>query len=326
MPRGNLHHAGSQFGVGMFIGHNLETAAGYRLQDFLADCGFVALVFRMDRDCHVRQHRFGAGGCHFDMASAIGKGIAKTPEAALCLAGFDLKVRNRGLQFRVPVDQALVTINQPLVVEIDKDLEHRAVEMRVHGELLVRPVHRTAKAAQLAGNLPAAFGLPLPDDIDKFVAAVIGSLILPLFQLAFDHHLCRDSGMVHADHPQRILALQAGMADQDILQRIIERVADMQAARHIRRRVDDGKGLRIAALWPEGTAALPMLKPFGFDCCRVESLVDSHGPAPYPRFDQRKTPRNRARTCARLLHPLTPRASCTISAPGEMRRTSILRG
>ena len=143
----------------------------------------------------------------------------------------------------------------------------------------------------MASDLPAALCLPLPDDVDKFITAVIGALVLPLFKLALDHHLRRDARMVHADHPQRILALQAGMADQDILQRVIKRMADMQAARHIRRRVDDGKGLRIGALGAEGAARFPMLKPFGFDCRRVECLVDSHGPAPYPRFAQRKTPR-----------------------------------
>lgn len=34
----------------------------------------------------------GRGGRHFDMAGAIGKGIAEAPEAALCFAGFDLKI------------------------------------------------------------------------------------------------------------------------------------------------------------------------------------------------------------------------------------------
>ena len=40
-----------------------------------------------------------------------------------------------------------------------------------------------------------------------------------LFELALDHHLGRDAGMVGARLPQRVAAAHALIADQDILER-----------------------------------------------------------------------------------------------------------
>ena len=133
--------------------------------------------------------------------------------------GLDLEVGDGGLEARVPIDQALVAIEQALAVEIDEHLEDGAAEALVHGEALVRPVARGAEPAELAGDRAAALGLPFPDLGDELLAAEIGALLLPLVELALDHHLGGDAGMVHADHPERVLALQPRVADEDVLQR-----------------------------------------------------------------------------------------------------------
>src|SRR3546814_15174600 len=103
----------------------------------------------------------------------------------------------------------LVAIDQSLLVQIDEHLDHRAGEVRVHGELFARPVHRAAETAELAGDLAATFTLPFPDLVDELFAGEVGALLLLLDQLALDHHLRRDDRMVHADDPQRILAAPA---------------------------------------------------------------------------------------------------------------------
>ena len=272
MPRGDLDHARAEFGIGVLVRHHLEAAAGDRLEDFLANDRLVALVVRVHRHGHVGQHGFGARRGHLDMARAIGKWIAEAPEAALDLVGLDLKVRDRGLQLRVPVDQPLVAVDQPAVVEIDENLHHGAGEVRVHRELLAAPVHRAAQAAQLAGDRAAAFSLPFPDLVDEGLARIVGALVLPRFQLAFDDHLRGDPGVVGADHPQCILAAQPLIADHHVLQRVVERMADMQAARYVGRRVDDGKGLRVGPFRAEQAIAFPMLVPLRLDRGGVESL------------------------------------------------------
>src|SRR3546814_4035632 len=96
--------------------------------------------------------------------------------------------------------------------------------MRVHRELFARPVHRAAEAAELAGDLAAAFRFPLPDLVDEIFAAVVGALVLPGLELALDDHLRRDAGMVPADDPKRILAAQAFVADEHVLKGVGGRI------------------------------------------------------------------------------------------------------
>jgi len=72
-----------------------------------------------------------------------------------------------------------------------------------------------------------------------------------------------DAGVVRAGQPKDRLALHPVIAGQDVLQRVVQRMADMQTARHVRRRNDDrigfggavGAGREQAALFPLGVKA-----------------------------------------------------------------------
>ena len=206
------------------------------------------------------------------MARSVGERIFQVPEAALDVPGLDFEVADRGAQARIPVHQALVAIEQALPVQLDEHLENGLGKALVHGEALVGPVHRAAEAAELLGNLAAALLLPLPDLGDELLAREVGALLLPEVHLALDDHLGRDAGMIGADHPARVLALQPRMADEDVLQRIVEGVADMEAARHIGRRVDQRPGIGAVARGAEQAIGFPMPVPAGFEFGGVEGL------------------------------------------------------
>jgi hypothetical protein len=62
-------------------------------------------------------------------------------------------------------------------------------------------------------------------------------------QLAFDHHLGGDAGVIRTGQPESRLAPHALEPDQHILQGVVQGVADVQRARHIGRRYDHRKGL-----------------------------------------------------------------------------------
>ena len=105
-------------------------------------------------------------------------------------------------------------------MKLDEDVGDGLREAFVHGEAFVRPVARGTEAAELAGDLTATLVLPFPHLVDELVAGEIGALLLPLVQLPLDHHLRRDAGMIGANHPQSVLALHPGAANEDVLQRI----------------------------------------------------------------------------------------------------------
>ena len=94
-------------------------------------------------------------------------------------------------------------------------------------------------------------------------------------QLALNHHLRRDAGMVRSRLPQHILAAHPLKPDQQILQRVVQRVAHMQHAGDVWRRNDDGIGLRRGiAGWLEASGLFPCLVQARFGFGGIKSLVE----------------------------------------------------
>src|SRR4051812_42937492 len=92
-----------------------------------------------------------------------------------------------------------------------------------------------------------------PYPLQKLLAAHLAARrLLPLHQLPLDHHLRRDAGVIGAGLPQHVLAAQALEAAEDALQRFVERMANMQGPRHIRRGDDKKIAPGPRALGPAG--------------------------------------------------------------------------
>jgi hypothetical protein len=109
----------------------------------------------------------------------------------------------------------------------------------------------------------------------EFLAAQAHAAHLPLGQLALDDQLGGDAGMVGARLPQHVTPTHALEAGENVLQRVVEGMADMQAAGDIGRRNDDGKRLRAgAAAGLEGAGGFPLGIDAPFHIRRVESLVE----------------------------------------------------
>src|SRR5262249_52968436 len=137
-----------------------------------------------------------------------------------------------------------------------------------------RPVAGGPEPLQLVDDGAAALGLPLPDALEEFRSAHIAAAgLLPLHQLALHHHLRRDAGVVRSVLPERVLAAHALEAGESVLRRVVERVAYMQRARHIRWRDHDGEGRSILALGPAGPERPALLPDLGHAAFNVGGLV-----------------------------------------------------
>ena len=85
--------------------------------------------------------------------------------------------------------------------------------------------------------------------------------------------------MIGAGLPQHVAAAHALEAAQNVLQGVVERVAHVQRARHVRRRDHDGEGLGVAPLGTaglEGAGVLPDQGHAAFDIGGLVVLLD-HG-------------------------------------------------
>ena len=264
----------------------------------LADNRRVTLIRRVDRHGAVAKHRLRAGGGDRDIVAlfardhvavlvlldigvgfAAGQRVLEVPHVAVDFLVLDFEVGNRGFELRIPVDQPLAAVDQPFLVEADEHLQHGGRQALIHGEALARPVAGSAQPLQLVEDLAAGFILPLPDPLDELLASHLAArhVLAALGELPFDDHLGGDAGMVHPRLPENVVAEHALVADQDVLQRVVERMAHMQRAGHVGRR--DHDAIRIGALartgaGSKGVGFIPCFGNCRFDAGSVKSLVE----------------------------------------------------
>ena len=237
------------------------------------------------------------------IGDAVSERIAKVPEGALDFFLLDFEVRDGGLKVWVPVHEPLVAVDEALIVEVYENLADRFLHLVVrigavaHGEALILPVAGRAEAFQLLDDLAAGFLSPFPNTVDEGFAAEAGAALIAVCgELALNHHLGRDTGMVRARLPADILAAHALKPDEDILQRIVERVAHMKDAGDVWRRDDDRIGLRTRiAGRAEAARLLPALIDAPFGALRIEALVKHVVGPSSGQFTKEKARRFRAR-------------------------------
>ena len=176
----------------------------------------------------------------------------------------DLEIGDRGLEMRVPVDQPLAAIDQPLVVHIDEDLDHGVVEIALFavGAPGAPDMVKALRDQSQEAPRRLSWSMMVPPDclfhsqtFRKRVAAHFAPRRLPVVgQFALDHHLGGDAGVVLSRLPERVEPAHPVPADQDVLQRVVEGVAHMQRAGDVGRRDHDRKRFR------PGLALAPAVK------------------------------------------------------------------
>ena len=300
--------------IGIVVGDDRHATAGDRQDDLLADERGIAFVVRMDCDAGVAEHGLGPGRGDDDVVAgleggrlalvveldrvferhAVGERIGEVPIRTLDLALLDLKVRDGRLELRIPVHQPLVAIDQFFLMQLHEDLADGGVQPLVQGEAFARPVAGRAQAAQLLHDRAATLGLPLPDLLDEGLTADLATARVALSgHLALDHHLGCDASVVRARQPQHRLARHAVIAGQHVLQRVVQRVADVQRARHVRRRNDDRIGFGgPVSLGGEGAALFPLGVEAWLGGAGVEGLL-KHRRYPVPLASREASGRGR---------------------------------
>ena len=192
--------------------------------------------------------------------------IPEVPEVALDLFVEHLVVADRRLQERVPVDQPLAAIDQPLAEQVEERAAHRAGADVVQRESGPPPIAAAAHLLQLAQDAALVLFLPLPDPPDQlFAAQVVARQVLLFLQPPLDDRLRGDAGVVRARHPQRLEALHAFHADQDVLQGVVQGVPQVQRTGDVGRRDHDrerrpaaiGFGLEESLRLPPGVQPRP---------------------------------------------------------------------
>ena len=282
--RSDLDRAAAELRVDVLVGNDRDGASGKRQLDALADHRAIALILGMHRDRHVAQHGLRTRGRHADRTLAVRERIAQLPELAVFFRGVDLEVGDCGAEHRVPVHQTLAAVDEAFLVEAHENFHHGARHLGVHGEVArflslgvgVLPVGRGTEAAHLPRDGRARLLLPSPDALDEFLAPEVVAALALFLELALDHDLRGDAGVVGADHPVGVEAAHAMEADQRVHQGLLERMAHVQRAGDVRRRQLDAVRRFAVIVMAEVAARFPALVPALLDRRGIEALVQHY--------------------------------------------------
>src|SRR5439155_8624677 len=154
--------------------------------------------------------------------------------------------------------------DEPLVVEPHEGLADGADQVVVQREAQTRPVAGGAELLELADDGAARLLFPRPHAAHELLAAEVVLALALGGELALDHDLRGDAGVIGARLPERIEAVHPLHANEDVLQRHGEAVAHVQRAGDVGRRHHDavgrpgglGVGAEVAALLPLRIPAL----------------------------------------------------------------------
>ena len=240
VSRGDLDAAAAELRVDIRIADDGNFARSQRQAHPAADQVPVPLIVGVHRDGGVSQQSFRARGRDHEEAAALAQGIAQMPQAARFFFGDHFQIGERRLQHRIPVHQALAAVDQALLIETDEDLRHRPGQAGVHREPIALPIDRSPEPAHLPGDMAAGLLLPSPNTLDEGFASELDPARTFGVQLPFDHHLRRDASVIGAGLPQGVETTHTPIANQSVHDGVLERMAHVQGAGHVRWRDHDG--------------------------------------------------------------------------------------
>ena len=280
--RGDLDRARPEARVDDLVGDDRHVAVDERDAHPAPDERRVARVVGVDGHRGVAQDRLGPGRRDRDRRARIGRPgrlvdevVADRPDRARLGRRDDLEVADAGQAARAPVDQRLGPVGEAVAVEPlerDPDGLRRAL---VHRVAQAAPVEGAADAALLAEHHGLRRIGERPHPLEVALAAERLAVLPFLREDAVQHELGGDAGVVEPGQEERRMAAHPGVADHQVLDRGPLRVAEVERAGDVRRRLDDRErrqgrvGGRARAVGREDVGGQPALVDRAFDRGRV---------------------------------------------------------
>src|SRR5215510_2851396 len=226
----------------------------------------VAFVFRVHSYGGVAKHCFRSRSRNDQrLRRVVGKWISDVPKTGVCFLMNDFDVGQRCLAARAPVNQPLRSVEQAVFPETNEGFLHRKRKTLVHGKTLVLPIAGDAERLELMQDRASRFFFPFPDSGNEFIAPNLCSAQPLSGQTALDDVLHRDTGMVRPRDPEHAIAVHSFVTTEDILKRVVERMAHMQRSGYIRWRNDHRKMRSLPLGRLKCSQLHPMDIPFRFN-------------------------------------------------------------
>ena len=264
MRRRDLEAAGTEIHLDIVVLDDGYLLVDERDKDFLALHPEMALVIGVDADGGIGHDGLRTRRGHHDVfvgriAVTVGDEVAHVVEMALGVLVDDLVVTDGGVALRVPVDHSHSPVDPSLLVEIHEGVDDGLGELRLHGEAGAVPVAGSAELAQLLEYDASVLLLPLPGILEELLSGK--RLLGDAHALELGHNLVLggDGSVVGTGDPAGVPAVHAGLADEHVVECIVEHMSHVQDAGDVRRRDHDGIRLPVVGFGMEAF----MLQPVG---------------------------------------------------------------
>src|SRR6267143_1948775 len=229
----------------------------------------------MDRYRRVAEHRLWPRRRHHHELLRPHNRILDVPQMSLPFFVHHFQIAQHRQTDRAPVHQPRLAVDQFFFVQPHKPFAHPPRHFRRKREFLPRPVTALPNLPHLLRDFSPALFLPLPHAPFEFFASQLPVINSLLRQLPHHHPLRRNSRMIHSRQIQRVVPAHPVPSCQDVNLRVIQHVADVQHARHVRRWNDDGEhSSRSAGIRLEEFLLHPVLGPARLYLLRFVSLCN----------------------------------------------------
>src|SRR5690606_13098691 len=152
----------------------------------------------------------------------------------------DFVVADGRLQVGVPVHQPLAAVDLAVGKQIEEGFADRPGADFVEGEAGPLPIAATTERLELAEDAGFVLFLPFPDSLDEsFASQVVPRELLLLQESPLDDGLRGNAGMVGAGHPKDFEALHPFEATEDVLQRVVEGMPQVERPGNVGGRNDE---------------------------------------------------------------------------------------
>ena len=141
MSWGDFHAARSEVRINVVIGNDRYLTIRQGKENRLSNQVGVSLICGINRDSRIAQHCLGPGRCDGNRLLATRNGITQMPQATRFFLLNDLKIRDGGMKFGIPVHEALTSVNQAFMVEANEDFLDSLGQLRVHSKTLAGPIN-----------------------------------------------------------------------------------------------------------------------------------------------------------------------------------------
>jgi hypothetical protein len=140
MTRSNLHGASAELWIYGCICDDRNLAANQRQFEDPAGQILKTRVAGINGDRGIAQHRFRPRSSNGYISRTVEQRISDVPEIPFNLSMVNFEIGKSRFAARTPVDQPVITLDQPLVVKLHEDFGHRSREALVERKTLAAPV------------------------------------------------------------------------------------------------------------------------------------------------------------------------------------------